>query len=63
MHILASTSDPFTLTTVQVPNLELTHMKRITVCMYAPMPYHLTKNQLDGSGSQELCYEKFRGEW
>ncbi len=29
VHILASTSVPFTLTTVQVPNLALTHMKRI----------------------------------
>ncbi len=31
VHILASTSEPFTLTTVQVPNLALTHKKRITV--------------------------------
>jgi hypothetical protein len=31
MHILASTSAPFTLTTVQVPNLALSHTKRITV--------------------------------
>ncbi len=31
VHSLASTSVPFTLTTVQVPNLELTHTKRITV--------------------------------
>ncbi len=31
VHILASTSVPFTLTTVQVPNLALTHAKRITV--------------------------------
>jgi hypothetical protein len=31
VHILASTSVPFTLTTVQVPNLALTNKKRITV--------------------------------
>ncbi len=31
VHILASTSVPFTLTTVQVPNLALTHKKWITV--------------------------------
>jgi hypothetical protein len=31
MHILASTSVLFTITTVQVPNLALTHTKRITV--------------------------------
>jgi hypothetical protein len=31
VHILASKNDPFTLTTVQVPNLALTHTKRITV--------------------------------
>jgi hypothetical protein len=31
VHILSSTRDPFTLTTVQVPNLALTHTKRITV--------------------------------
>jgi hypothetical protein len=30
-HIVASTTVPFILTTVQVPNLELTHTKRITV--------------------------------
>jgi hypothetical protein len=30
-RILSSTSVPFTLTTVQVPNLALTHKKRITV--------------------------------
>ena len=34
VHILASTIVPFTLTTVQVPNLALTHMKRITVWVY-----------------------------
>ncbi len=33
VNILASTSVPFTLTTVQVPNLALTHTKRITVLM------------------------------
>jgi hypothetical protein len=32
-HDLASTGVPFTLTTMQVPNLALTHKKRITVCM------------------------------
>ncbi len=31
MHILSSTRVPFTLTTVQVPNLPLNHTKRITV--------------------------------
>jgi hypothetical protein len=31
VHILASTRVPFTLTTVQVPNLALTHTKLITV--------------------------------
>jgi hypothetical protein len=31
VHILASKSVPFTLTTMQVLNLALTHMKRITV--------------------------------
>ncbi len=31
VHILASTSVPFTPTTVQVPNIALTHTKRITV--------------------------------
>jgi hypothetical protein len=31
VHISASTSVPFTLTMVQVPNLALTPMKRITV--------------------------------
>jgi hypothetical protein len=30
LRILSATSVPFTLTTVQVPNLELTHTKRIT---------------------------------
>jgi hypothetical protein len=31
LRILSSTSVPFTLTTVKVPNLALTHTKRITV--------------------------------
>jgi hypothetical protein len=31
VNILASTSVPFTLTTVQVPNLAPTHTRRITV--------------------------------
>ncbi len=31
LRILSSTSVPFTLTTVQVPNLSLTHTMRITV--------------------------------
>jgi hypothetical protein len=31
VHNLASTGVPFTLTTVQVPNLALTHKKGITV--------------------------------
>jgi hypothetical protein len=31
VHILASTNVTFTLTTVQVTNLALTHTKRITV--------------------------------
>jgi hypothetical protein len=31
VHILASTNVPFTLTTVQVPNLAPIHKKRITV--------------------------------
>ncbi len=31
IRILSLTSVPLTLTTVQVPNLELTHKKRITV--------------------------------
>ncbi len=31
VHILGATSVPFTLSTVQVPNLALTHAKRITV--------------------------------
>ncbi len=33
VYILASTSVPFILTTVQVPNLALTHNKWITVCI------------------------------
>jgi hypothetical protein len=31
VHILAATSVPITLSTVQVPNLALTHTKRLTV--------------------------------
>jgi hypothetical protein len=38
VHTLASKSVPFTLTTVQVPNLSLTHKKRITVCMLTLKP-------------------------
>ncbi len=32
LRILSSTSVPFTLTAVQLPNFALTHTKRITVC-------------------------------
>ncbi len=48
VHILASTSVPFTLTTVQVPNLALTHMKGITVCIdikYGKLTYTRTKKE------------------
>ncbi len=37
MHILDSTSVPFTLATVQVPNIALTHTKRTTVQSDKPM--------------------------
>jgi hypothetical protein len=42
VNILASTSVPFTLTTVQVPNLALTNKKRITVYQNVnePIPTH-----------------------
>ncbi len=33
LRTLSSTSVSFTITSVQVPNLALTHMKRITVCL------------------------------
>ncbi len=33
LHTLSSTSVSFTLTSVQVPNLALTHMKRMSVCL------------------------------
>jgi hypothetical protein len=39
VHILASTCVPFTLTSMQVPNLALTDMKGITV-------YHSTAEQI-----------------
>ncbi len=39
VHILASASVPFTLTTVQVPNLALTHTKRITVYLNLTLSY------------------------
>jgi hypothetical protein len=35
LHILSSTSVPFTLMTMQVPNLALTNAKRITVQIYS----------------------------
>jgi hypothetical protein len=38
VHILASTSVPFTLMTVQVPNLALTHTKQITVWVNMSSP-------------------------
>ncbi len=40
VNILASTSVPFILTTVQVPNLALTHKKWITVyfALFKPVP-------------------------
>ncbi len=38
LRIFSSISVTFTLTTVQVPNLVLTHMKRITVQCLPPRP-------------------------
>jgi hypothetical protein len=43
VHTLSSTSVPFTLTTVQVPNLALTHTKRLPV---------------QGPGQQAYLYEQ-----
>jgi hypothetical protein len=40
VHILDSTSVPFTLTTVQVSNLALTHAKRITVHTVLQMDFN-----------------------
>ncbi len=36
VHNLATTSVPFTLTTLHVPNLGLTHTKRITMYSFVP---------------------------
>ncbi len=41
VHIVDATSVPFTLSTVQVPNLALTHTKRITVHAYFEVQYML----------------------
>jgi hypothetical protein len=49
VHILASTSVPFTLTTVQVPNLALSHTKRITVWKLGLWPCN--------SFSGNICFE------
>jgi hypothetical protein len=46
VHILASTSVPFTLTTVHVPNWALTHKKRITVCGRTPTDNHLELHKI-----------------
>jgi hypothetical protein len=39
VHNLSSTGVPFTLTTVQVPNLARTHKKRITVYLWLTYMY------------------------
>jgi hypothetical protein len=44
VNIFASTSVPSILTTVQVPNLALTHKKWITVRCSMQQPHHLTLN-------------------
>ena len=41
VHIIAATSVPLTLSTEQVPNLALTHTKRITVHAYFEVQYML----------------------
>jgi hypothetical protein len=46
VHILTSTSVPFTLTTVQVTNLALTRRKRITVHPTLGCPHKEWKVQL-----------------
>jgi hypothetical protein len=43
VHILTSTSVLFTLTVMQLPNLKLTHEKRITVCAQSYTNGVLTK--------------------
>jgi hypothetical protein len=44
MHISSSTRDPFTLPTVQVSNLALTHTKRITVQSIKSVKHNATKS-------------------
>jgi hypothetical protein len=51
VHILASTSVPFTLTTEQMPNLALTHTKRITV-------YGAGRNDFDADKSISRAIER-----
>jgi hypothetical protein len=52
VHILALTSVLVTLTTVQVPNLALTHTKRLTVCIYSefyvigPIPLYVALEEI-----------------
>ncbi len=43
MHILAAKNVPFKLSTVQVPNLALTHKKRITVYIIPVLRISLLK--------------------
>ncbi len=64
LRILSSTSVPFTITTVLVPNLALTHIKRITVWAYyqlLPVWAHFSKpNNISMSrcGPAISCYPR-----
>jgi hypothetical protein len=54
LHILVAASVSFTLSTVQVPNLALTHMKRITVYLrfcWCENRAGSKKTDLNGAGS------------
>jgi hypothetical protein len=63
-HILASTSVPFTLMAVQVPNLALTHTKRITVCqvkLKTPNKYLTTQSSVQYTVQYTVHYVIIRG--
>ncbi len=56
VHILASTSVPFTLTAVQVPNLALTHTKRIAVLIFPFEGEIFFASYMAGKGAASLKY-------
>jgi hypothetical protein len=60
VHILSSTSVPFTLTTVQVPNLALKQTKRITVYIFLLIHFLLSAQRVEPYASKDILKKAYK---